>query len=130
MKKGIIITLDAFFSLGIFLILLSYLFTINLKLPQYSNLHITSFSLSMLTAFEKSNLFSNSLEQPALLRNALNFLPYQYCAQITIFNASSKEVIIDVIRDDCYSSFNYHVFYRSFYSKNQLYIAKATVWYR
>lgn len=129
MRRGFLLTSDAFLGLVLMAIVMLMVASQDYGGSGTASLSIRSFSMDMLTSFEKSGLFEQSLSEPSKLREALNALPPNICARITIAD-STNATVINVQNENCENQSNTYVFYRTFYAGNEPYLAKSEAWYK
>ena len=128
--KGFVMTLDAIIALSLLTLVM---LTVMSQASRYGerafdSIYLRSFSMNMLSTFEKSGLLEQGLYQPSRLRVALNALPYNICAQITLMKYTNV-TMVDLQKEGCgVVSGTSYVTYRTFYNNGTLYMAKSSAW--
>ncbi len=128
-KKGFFLTLDVILALMLISIVMLIVLSMDLEGEMLRNANLRAFSMSMLTSFEKSSMLAQGLSNPPVLRQALNSLPPNICAQISIMN-STNSTLVDVQKSQCTESGNTFIIYRTLYSNGELYLARSKTWYK
>lgn len=130
--RGVLFSLDIFIALALFTLVL--FLVISHEYSDSSNFnYLRYFSMDMLSSFEKQGLLAESITAPFNLRVALNALPPNICSQITIIN-STNATILAVKKQGCNTSEESEkenfILYRTFYAKDNFYLAKSKTWWK
>ena len=126
-KKGFLMSLDAMLALSLLSLVALAVYSQGYENQPVDSAYLRSFSMGMLTSMEKSGLLVQSLSQPAQMRAAINSLPPNICARLTLMNYTNATVM-ETQKEGCAESGTAYVTYRTFYTNRALYIAKSTVW--
>lgn len=127
-RKGVMFALDAMIALFLFTVVLVITMSQNYNPSSMDDFHLRSFSMDMLSSFEKSGLFASSFSNRSELRYALNSLPPNICAEIIITNSSNAPVL-DIQKAQCENIGQMrYIAYRTFYANNELYFVRSQIW--
>ncbi len=126
-NKGFLLTFDAFLALMLLGVVMLMVISESYEDNASDSRSMRSFSMDMLASFEKSGLFSRSLDNATALRLALNSLPPNVCVQLTITD-STNATLADLQNEGCGNPNGAYVLFRTFYARGELYLAKSRTW--
>ncbi|MEW6528859.1 MAG: hypothetical protein AB1391_03150 [Candidatus Micrarchaeota archaeon] len=129
-KRGFLFTFDSLLALLLLAEIMIIVISQNYSdITNTNSLYLQSFSMSFMTSLEKSGLLAQSISKPYEIRRAINHLPPNICARITITN-SSNNTVFEAQKEACSQIRTYYTTYRTFYTNAELYFAKSQMWFK
>ncbi len=127
MKKGVLFSFDMLLAFILFAGVIVIVISQDYSSDNADSLYLRSFSMDMMASLEKSGMFAQSISDVSELRRAINSLPPNICTRISIAN-STNNTILEMQKEKCLHVGTFYTTYRTFYTNNELYLAKSQVW--
>ncbi|MCX6801115.1 MAG: hypothetical protein NTZ73_02910 [Candidatus Diapherotrites archaeon] len=109
-SKGFLISLDAFLSLTInmLLILMAFFYLSQVSTTSWNSVDLKLIVMDQIAVLEKSGILENAVKQGSSesILSGLNMTPYSLCFEVLVFNGENLSVpVIHAVKAGCQKSF-------------------------
>ncbi len=125
--RAFVFTFDVIFAFTLLAMVMLLAFSQTYPADAIKSARQKTLAMDMLSSFEKSGTLARSLTNQSEMRLALNALPPNTCAIVSVTDATNR-TIVRFQREGCTGVGDVRAALRTFYIGGRLYMAHAQVW--